>query len=224
MSWTLFALVLGLFFVTHSIPVRPQIKHRLHAVLGARGFTICYSLLSVFMLGLVITSAKAAPYVEIWPQAGWHRFVMLAGMFLACLIAAFAIGRPNPFSFGGTRNETYNPARPGIVRLSRHPLLLAMALWAGLHVLLNGDLAHVILFGVFLAFSLLGGRIIDRRKQRQMGAGVWNALRSGTAEARIFAWPTNPADFVGRSAAATGVFAALLFLHQPVIGAYPWPM
>lgn len=47
--------------------------------------------------------------------------------------------------------------------------LWALSLWALAHVVPNGDLAHVILFGNFAAFALLGQRLVDRRRQRDMG-------------------------------------------------------
>src|SRR3546814_17919639 len=90
-------------------------------------------------------------------------------MAVVCLILALAIGRPNPFSFGGTNNAAFDPARPGIVGWIRHPLLAALALWAGAHAFANGTLAHVLMFGIFAAFALVGGPLIDRRRQRDMG-------------------------------------------------------
>ena len=104
-------------------------------------------------------------------------YVPLTKMLPVCLIIAVTIGRPNPFSFGGARNERFDPSRPGIVRVTRHPLLLALALWAAAHVAPNGDLAHGVLFGTFAAFALLGGCLIDRRRQREMGTG-WHRLLS----------------------------------------------
>ncbi|MEI4263705.1 NnrU family protein [Roseovarius sp. D0-M9] len=89
---------------------------------------------------------------------------------------------PIRFSFGGAQNERFDAARPGIVRWSRHPLLLAMALWAAAHIVPNGDLAHVILFGTFAIFALLGGQLIDRRKRHEMGP-EWQRLRRVVAVA-----------------------------------------
>lgn len=223
MSWSAFTLVFVAFFVTHTIPVRPAVKARLQGVLGVRGFTTAYSALSLFMLGLLIAAAKSAPFIELWSQAHWQRYVVLVGMFFVCLIAAFAIGRPNPFSFGGAHNDRFDPARAGIVRLTRHPLLLALALWAGLHLLPNGDVAHVILFGIFLGFALLGRWIIDRRKKRQMGAAVWHALKAGTAQAPLVAPAGSRGVILLRALVAIGAFLVLLLLHEPVIGVYPLP-
>lgn len=224
MSWPVFAVIFAVFFLTHSLPVRPKIKARLEAILGQTGFTICYSAISLVMLGILIVAAQNAPYVALWPQLIWHRYTVFAGMFLVCLILAFAIGRPNPFSFGGARNDCFDPARPGIIRLSRHPLLLALSLWSALHLLANGDLAHVIMFGVFLGFSLFGRWIIDRRKQRLMGPETWRVLLEQTARAPMFQVPVLWRGFVFRGGAAIGAYVLLLMVHPLVIGvsALPW--
>lgn len=224
MSWPLFALVFGAFFLTHSIPVRPKVKAYLQGMLGPRGFTASYSVLSLFMLGLLIAAAQNAPVIALWPQAVWQRYVVLAGMLLVCMIAALAIGRPNPFSFGGAHNDRFDPAHSGIVRYTRHPLLLALALWAGLHLLPNGDMAHVIMFGVFLGFALLGRSIIDKRKKRELGPEVWRALHDQTQRAPFIAGIIHSDAAVLRILGAVGVFVALLALHEPVIGAYPLPV
>lgn len=177
MDWLEFTAAFAAFFVTHSVPLRPSFRPRLQQALGRRGFTLTYSALSLATLGWLIAAAGRAPYVPLWDWAPWQNLVPLIVMLPVCLTLSLAIARPNPFSFGGARNETFDPARPGIVRLHRHPLLLALALWATAHVLPNGDLAHVILFGIFAGFAALGQRLIDRRKRREMGAD-WDRLRA----------------------------------------------
>lgn len=222
-GWLLFAAAFAAFFVTHSIPTRPAVKARLVDTIGPRGFTTAYSILSLVMLGVLIAAAGNAPYVQLWPQMLWQRYVILVGMFATCVIAALAIGRPNPFSFGGPRGATFDPARPGIVRLTRHPLLLALALWAGLHLLPNGDLAHVILFGVFAGFALLGRKILDRRNQRLLGADRWQALLAETRKAPLLHPPASWTGTLTRLAIAAAVFILLLALHPVVIGVSPLP-
>ena len=224
MSWPTFAVIFGLFFVTHSVPVRPSVKARLQRHIGQTGFTVAYSFLSLIMLTALIWAAQNAPYLQLWPQASWHRYVVFFGMFFVCVIAALAFGRPNPFSFGGARNDDYDPATPGIVRISRHPLLASIALWAGLHLLPNGDLAHAILFGVFLSFAVLGRWIIDQRKRRLMGPSEWHALLHKTRQSPLLQTPANRIGLAVRIGIATGVFGLLMVLHPILIGASPLPV
>lgn len=139
-------------------------------------------------------------------------------MLPVCLILALAIARPNPFFFAGAQNDRFDPARPGLMRLTRHPLLLALALWAGAHRLANGDLAHAILFGTSAGFALLGMRLIDRRRRREMGAD-WKQLDAARRHA-----PPRPISWPGACLRLTlggGLYATLLWLHPWLFGVSP---
>ena len=173
------------------------------------------------MLAWLIAAAGRAPHVTLWDWAPWQVHVPLIVMGPVCVILALSIGRPNPFSFGGARNDLFDPARPGIVRWSRHPLLAALALWAAAHVVPNGDLAHVILFGTFAAFAVLGGRLIDRRKRRGMGAD-WQGLRVVVEDAPLLSWRW-PGDILARLVAAVFLYGMLLWVHPVLFGVSPLP-
>lgn len=216
MEWIGFSIALCVFFLAHAIPVRPPVKARIVARVGARGFTIGYSALSLAILAWLIIAAGNAPFVEVWPYAPWQKHVALTLVLIGLIILCLAIGRPNPLSFGGAQNETFDPNTPGIVGWFRHPLLAAIGLWAGAHLLVNGDLAHVILFGLFTVFGLLGRKIIDRRKKRQLGA-QWDTL---AATKRRFQLTRNG---LVRTIIALGLFGVLITLHTPVIGVSPLP-
>jgi uncharacterized membrane protein len=221
MGWLEFTAAYGVFFLTHSLPVRAPLRPRLHEALGPRGFTLAYSALSLAALTWLIGAAGRAPFVPLWGWAPWQPWVPLIAMLPVCLILALAIARPNPFSFGGARNSRFNPARPGIVRLHRHPLLLALALWATAHAVPNGDLAHLILFCTFAIFAALGTRLVDRRRQREIG-DIWQKLRSDVA--RIPLWPTSlTGDDALRLAAGLVVYVTVIWLHPAVIGVSPLP-
>lgn len=216
--WLEFIAAFAVFFASHAIPVRPPVRPWLEARLGRGGFTLAYSVLSLAILTWLIVAAGRAPYVPLWAPAPWQAHLALALMLGACVIVTVAVGAPNPFSFGGARHHLYDPARPGIVRLTRHPILAALALWALAHLVANGDLAHAILFGLFGMFSLIGGRLIDRRKRREMGPR-WSALQSRPRAA------PRPGIALGLRVLAGGaLFMALLHLHPPVIGVDPMAM
>jgi len=221
MGWFEFALAYVVFFLSHSLPVRPPLRPWLQARLGASGFTLAYSALSLAVLAWLIAAAGRATHVTLWDWAPWQVHVPLIVMGPVCVILVLSIGRPNPFSFGGAHNDLFDPARPGIVRWSRHPLLAALALWAAAHVVPNGDLAHVILFGTFAAFAVLGGRLIDRRKRRDMGAD-WQRLRVVVEDAPLLSWRW-PGDILARLVAAVFLYAMLLWVHPVLFGVSPLP-
>lgn len=215
-GWFEYMAAFVVFFLTHSIPVRPPVKAALVARIGARGFTIVYSLLSIVVLAWVIVAAGRAPFVPLWDWAPWHNHVTLSVMLVVCVLASLAIGRPNPLSFGGG-SGLFDPNRPGLAGWVRHPLLMALMLWALAHILPNGNLAHVVLFGVFGAFAGLGMRIIDRRQKRILGADRWARLTRMRREIR----PTT--NGVMRFGIAVAVYLLLISLHGPVIGVVPLP-
>lgn len=218
MGWSEYALAFGAFFLTHSVPIRPPVRPWLVARLGQTGFGLAYSALSLGVLAWLIGAAGRAPYLPLWPWAPWQNHVVLTVMLPVCLILALAIARPNPFSFGGARNDRFDPARPGLVRLTRHPLLAALALWAGAHLLANGDLAHAILFSTFAAFAVLGMRLIDRRRRREIGP-AWDRLDAARRQVppRPVSWP----EAALRFALGAGLYAGLVWLHPWLFGVSP---
>jgi uncharacterized membrane protein len=215
-GWLIFAGVLALFFATHSVPVRPPVKRRLVEYIGRNGFTIAYSALSLLMLELLIWASRQAPVVLLWSEAPWHRHLAWVGMLCACLILAIAIGRPNPFSFGGLNNDRFDPTIAGIIGYLRHPFLGALALWGGMHLLVNGDLAQFLLFGTLSFFAFVGHRIVDMRKKRLLGADHWTRLLSQTRKHLRVQLPARSTAL--RLCARVAVYLILVVLHPVVIG------
>lgn len=221
MGWFEYALAIIVFFASHSIPLRPKVKPRIVALTGKRGFSIGYSCVSLAALVWLIIAAGRAPYVQLWPWAPWQNWVSLAAIFVACILISLAIGRANPFSFGGGK-KTFDVSRPGLVQWMRHPLLVALAIWAFSHVLPNGNLAHVFLFGLFGSFAILGQRAVDRRKKREMGV-EWQKLRAQVQNNQALFGGFRADEATVRICAGLSVFLILLGLHQVVLGVNPLP-
>jgi uncharacterized membrane protein len=68
----------------------------------------------------------------------------------------------------------------GIVRVTRHPFLAGVAIWAFAHLLVNGDTASIVLFGTLLSLALLGPRLIDAKRARAYGER-WAAFAAQTS-------------------------------------------
>lgn len=226
-GWGTFATAFAVFLLTHAIPARPAVRRRLTGALGERGYLLAYSAVSLVVLAWLIAEAGRAPVVLLWNYAAWQAWVVNVVMPLACILIAAAVGAPNPLSFGGT-TAGFDPAHPGIAGVARHPLLLALALWAAAHVAANGNLAHVLLFGSLGGFALLGMRIIDRRGRRQLGGAEWERLAARTSCWPLAAlldgrWRPASVPSAARLAAGLLLWLGLLHLHAPVIGGSPLP-
>lgn len=226
-GWGEFAAAFAAFLLSHALPARPAPRRKLARAMGERGYLAAYSLVSLGVLGWLVAAAGRAPFVLLWPQAAWQAWVVNLVMPAACLLAAGAVGAPNPLSFGG-RAGGFDPARPGIAGVARHPLLWAIALWAAAHALANGNLAHVLLFGSFAGFALLGMRVLDRRRRRLLGEAEWARLA-----ARSSAWPfaalldgrwrpEAPPPW-RRLAIGVAAWLVLLALHPVAVGVSPLP-
>lgn len=218
MGWGGFLAVLLGFYVLHSVPVRPPARPWLVARLGPRGFGVAYSALSLAALAALLAAADRAPHRPLWPEPPGAHWLVLAGTAAASLVLAFGLFRPNPLSFGGARNEAFDPRRPGLLRWVRHPALAAAFLWAAAHLVANGDLAHVALFGGFAVFALLGMRIIDRRRRREMGEGAWRRTVSEMRAAPLLPPPPPRAAAALRLAGALAAVVVLALLHPWLAG------
>ena len=179
------------------------------------------------VLWWLIVAAGRAPFVPLWDQQGWHRWVVNVAMPLAVALGCLGVAAPNPFAFEG-RPGGFDPDHPGIAGVTRQPLLWALALWAGAHLLANGDLAHVIVFAPFAGLAIIGMPVVESRRRRAMGAAAWHRQTARTAlvpGAALLAgrWSPGGGWPLGRLALAVVIWAALWHLHLPLIGVWPAP-
>ena len=141
---------LALFFAVHLVPTLPKLRLRLVGSIGAAPYSGVFSLVSLLALVLIVWGygrmqglARGNP--ELWMPAPWAKHVTMLLMFPAIILLVAA----------------YVPSR--IRRLVRHPMLTAVMLWALAHLLANGDLASVLLFGSFLVYGIYDWISVSRR-------------------------------------------------------------
>lgn len=219
---TEFFLILALFLLSHSIPARPALRERLTAILGERTYLILYSILSLGLFAWLISAAMRAPFVPLWDLSISHYFVPVVLMLPAFILFVGGAVSPNPLSIAFSRRP-FDPDRPGIVAVTRHPILWGFALWAFAHVIPNGDLVSLIMFGGFGLFALAAMPLTDRRKNRQLGPD-WKRLAAGSsilpfAGRAPWRWPrgTLAMTLIGGGL----LYLALLWLHPMLFGPDP---
>ncbi|MCP8884484.1 NnrU family protein [Devosia sp. XJ19-1] len=174
---TQFLAAMGLFLALHSVPAIPAIRQRLIDRLGRRVYLALYSLASIISLGWVFQAALALDYVELWPPAPWQAWIALILAPLALVLLVAGLISPNPMSISFRRGD----AKPGaIVAVTRHPVLWGFILWSGSHVIANGDLRSLMLFGSLGLFAALGMAMTERRSRRRLGV-AWSNLAATTS-------------------------------------------
>ena len=174
LAWLPFTGSMIAFFASHAIPARPSVRRRLVGMMGERFYIAVYSVMSLLLLGWLFRSAGEAPYVELWPAMDWQRLVPQIAVPLAFAFGMAGLFTANPLSLSANHRE--GGANPAILAITRHPVLWALAIWAAAHIVPNGDLAHLLLFGTLLALCLAGMILMDRRAARRLGRGQWARL------------------------------------------------
>ncbi|MGB0694582.1 MAG: NnrU family protein [Rhodospirillaceae bacterium] len=213
-------LALVVFLGSHGVAGAFGLRAKLVGALGERPYLILYSLVSLALLVWLFSAALRAPYVEVWPPVPGAAHLLLTLMPIACVLWASALVEPNPFSLG-VRQSGFDPARPGMVAPVRHPLFFGMVLWAGGHLLANGDLAGILLFAPMLLLSLFGPKIARRKAEARLGGPeAYAALEAEMKEAPLFRRFPGWKVYV----AAAVLYAVLISLHGPVVGIYPKQM
>ena len=177
-GWTEYTLALAVFVASHFLPRLGGLRTRLIAAIGRPVYFSAYGLLSLALLVWLILTAGRAPYVELWPQLPWTRWVPNIAMPVAFVLVSCGAGLPAAVTLGGRQKAPFDPARPGFAAISRHPLFLSLALWSGAHLFPNGDLAHGILFGSFLVMALAAIPAFDAKARRSLGAGAGAYFRA----------------------------------------------
>jgi len=144
---TLLILGLFIFIAIHLFPAFQSRRAALIERLGELKYKGLFSLVSLASFALILIGKANASFIEIWqpPQmlAVVTKILMLPAIIL--LVAAYF---PSNFK-----------------RKIRHPMLIAVKIWAIGHLLINGDLASIILFGSFLVFAVLAMISANQRKE-----------------------------------------------------------
>ena len=188
-------LVMGLviFFFVHSVRlVAPNWREKSMAIHGEMRWKMRFGMITLIAVGLIVmgySQARLEP-VWLWFPPVWTRH--LAGLLV--LVALFFVGSalvPN----------TTMKKKVG------YPMIIAIKIWAFAHLISNGSLADVILFGSFLVWSIVSFAVYRRRDRK---AGVVPDQESGVQF-----------DLAAFTFAMVTWFAIAFYLHQAIIGVSP---
>ena len=139
---------LVLFLGVHTLTTQRTLRARVIAATGEGGYKIGYALVSLLGLVLIVrgfADYRAAGMWELWspPKALKHLAEALMLPAVILVVAAYIRGR--------------------IYTAVKHPMLSGVKLWAAAHLLANGDLGGIILFGSFLGWAVFDRISLKRR-------------------------------------------------------------
>ncbi len=169
------------FLGVHSVRVFAEpLRAQAIARLGEKPWKGVYALLSLAGFALLVYGyglARQSPVVVWTPPRGMaHLAALLTLVSFIFLVAAYVPGN-------------------GIKARLHHPMVLGVKVWALAHLLANGTLADMVLFGAFLLWSVLLFRA-SRQRDRAQGtvyppgrrAATWITLVVGVAAWLVFAF------------------------------------
>lgn len=221
---TQFIAALLVFLALHMVPAIPPLRAGLIVAVGRRNYLIAYSLVSLLALGWLFQAALALDFTPLWDAAPWHAAVtiLLTPIGLVFLVAGLLSS--NPASITLRKPDMKSGA---ITAITRHPVLWGFALWAGSHLVPNGDLRSVLLFGALFAFAIVGMFITDRRTRRRLGP-LWVPIAHRTSILPFAALMTGRARpaidaplLIGIGVSAIITAWLLMGVHAAIFGADP---
>ncbi len=215
------------FILTHAIPAFKPLRAQLVRAMGEKMYIVLYSMMSAAVLIWLGFAYAEAPYVEIWQQGAWARWLPLWVMPFACILLVGGLVQPNPLSLSFGDADKFDPERPGVVALTRHPVIWAIGLWAISHMPANGDLAALMMFSLLLLLGLSGPKSLDAKRRAGLGEDRWLGLAAVTSNIPLLAWISGKIRPRGLGvvplAGGLGLYTLLIFLHEWAIGVSPLP-
>lgn len=176
-----------IFLGGHTLTTFRETRTHLIERIGLGPYKGLYSLLSIIGFALIVwgfSRYRAEGLIPVWSPPAWTRHLTIGLMWFAFVALA-----------------CMNPAPSKIRGWLRHPMLVAIKIWAFAHLLANGDAGGMLLFGSFLAWA-----VYDRiavKKRGDMGA------------MRIESFTRADAIALG---VGTLAYVAMIFLHPILIG------
>lgn len=184
---TLLVLGLALFLGIHTFTTMRGARAAAIGRLGENGYKGLYSILAAVGLVLIVIGFgryRSGGYIQIWnpPHSLFHPIALFLLWFAFVALTA-----------------AYAPAGR-IKSLLRHPMLVAVKAWALSHLLVNGDLGSMLLFGGLLAWAVYDRISVKRR---------------GDPGAPAVGWSVNDLLVV---LIGTVAYVAMFWLHDSLIG------
>ena len=148
------------FLATHfvtSTPLRPALV----SAMGEWPYRGAYSTVALITLVWMAWAYAGAPREQLWTGV---REIAYVAMPLALVLIACGYWR-NPTMVGADKLLKSNEPARGIIRITRHPIMWGIMLWAAAHIVARGDVKSLVFFGGFLLLALVGTLSMDSRKR-----------------------------------------------------------
>lgn len=217
------------FLAIHFGVSGTKLRDVLTARIGEKIYRLLFSLASIAGLVWMSMAYGRAPVTELWGPLVGLRPAAPPVVLLAFLFAVIGVATPTPTRVGmGSQLTQGADLVRGMVRITRHPFLWGVALWALIHTLLKGDLASLIFFGSLLLLALGGTLSIDAKRHRHF-SNAWDSFAQSTSNVPFAAivagrnqlWPALREIGLWRPLLGVAAYVVMALLHGRLFG---WPL
>jgi uncharacterized membrane protein len=206
-----------------------RVRDAITGTIGEGPYMGLFSLASVAALAWLIIAfahARGAPGDTVfWTITPATRHPAIGLVLIAFLLAVPGLLTNSPTRVAGGGQVAKASAVSGMTRICRNPFLWGVAIWAAAHLLVNGTLSAVILFGSMLVLGLFGPLSIDAKRLRALGQPYaefmaqtsnipFAAIIQGRQKLRL-------GEIWWRLLVALALFALVLKFHPQMFGVNP---
>ena len=224
MSSTLLELLVAstTFVGIHMAMSSSSIRTFLLARLAQKKIRLLYFLISGVLFSWMITAYFNAPSLVLFEPNTGMKHASFSIMGFACFLVVFGYTTSNPMAMG-KKGEGVNSLPFGVLKITRHPIMLGMALFAFCHVLASGTAAAVIFFSSIAFLAVAGAHHIDMNKQAEVNGG-WDAYLKLTSHVPLVAIISGRirverGEYKWWQIVLTvGLYAFFLMSHEAIIG------
>lgn len=216
-------------FVFVALHILPAVSARdwLIRKIGDPAYMGLFSLASVLSLAWMIVAYRDAPASEpLWVSGAAVRWFTAAAMLIPFILLVCGTFSKNPTSIPGKGALRGREKWNNIFAVTRHPVMWAVTIWAGLHLLNRPDATSALFFGP-LAFLAIAGTMRQEVRMHKEFGDAWSAFTAQTSFVPFAGLVSGKSKLDVRGiggwpiAIAVFLWAAVLYFHGSLFGAYP---
>ena len=220
------ALAAFTFTSLHLLVSGTRLRDALIARLGERPYRGLYSLASAVALGWLIMAYVKVRVPQPTPLPELRGIADLL-VLIAFVFIVLGLLTPGPTLVGAEKLLEREDNARGVHRITRHPFLWGVSLWALVHMAFNPEAAGLLFFGTFAVVGIVGTFSIDAKRARLHGE-LWSRYAAKTSNLPFAAIAQGRNTFslgeigAARLAAAGVAFALFAYFHAKLFGLPPW--
>ncbi|HEX5776662.1 MAG TPA: NnrU family protein [Caulobacteraceae bacterium] len=216
------------FVLLHLLVSGTRLRSAIVGTIGEGTYMALFSLASLGgIVWLSMAYGDARGFGETWWDTGAAgRHTALIIQLIAFLLIIPGLLTPNPTSVKQEGSLDRPDVARGMLRITRHPFLWGVAIWAIGHLLVNGDAPSALLFGSLLALAIFGTFSIDAKRRKALGP-KWEPFATMTSNVPFGAIISRKQKLslseIGwwRILLAVAIWAAVLLGHRYAFGVDP---